>query len=236
MKKVYKCVMDFIEGDKGKYLQDNHIYFSYNKELSRAGDYWYLTGNPLNKDFYIEIIFDLPNKILFRIKKEFDKEIIPLYYDKVIPSNNVNKDVKKVNKALDKLFHYVKYNILDNDEAFERSVSLAKNLFKDLKGYSETFLTDNDHSYIKSVNNGTITLRLDIKKDYRHISLSGLVDEDHSYMLFAEDYFSSSNKFKDFDTDLKRVFKHLKDPTQLNKFMDSYREWIKVQNDFRDNF
>ena len=236
MKKVYKCVMDFIEGDKGKYLQDNRIHFSYNKEPNRAGDYWYLTGSPLNKDFYIEIIFDLPNKILFRIKKEFDKEIIPLYCNKVIPSNDVSKDVKKVNKALDKLFHCVKYNILDNDKAFERSVSLAKNLFKDLKGYNETFSTDTEHSYIKSVNNGTITLRLDIKKDYRHISLSGLVDEDHSYMLFAEDYFSSSNKFKDFDTDLKRVFKHLKDPTQLNKFMDSYREWIKVQNDFRNNF
>lgn len=236
MKKVYKCVMDFLEGDKGKYLRDNRIHFSYNKEPNRAGDYWYLTGNPLNKDFHIEIIFDLPNKILFRIKKEFDKEIIPLYCNKVIPSNNVSKDVKKVNKALDKLFHCVKYNILDNDEAFERSVSLAKNLFKDLKGYRVTFSTDTEHSYIKNVSNGTITLRVDIKKDYRHISLSGLVDEIHSYMLFAEDYFSSSNKFKDFDTDLKRVFKHLNDPTQLNKFLDFYREWIKVQNDFRDNF
>ena len=236
MKKVYKCVMDFLEGEKGKYLQNNRIHFSYNKEPNRAGDYWYLTGRPSNKDFYIEIIFDLPNKILFRIKKEFDKEIIPLYCNKVIPSNDVSKDVKKVNKALDKLFHCIKYNILGNDEAFERSVSLAKNLFKDLKGYRVTFSTDTDHSYIKNVSNGTITLSLDIKKDYRNINLSGLADEDHPYIFFTGSYFSSSNKFEDFDTDLKSVFKHLNDTTQLNKVLDSYREQIKIQNDFRNNF
>ena len=229
--------MDFLEGEKGKYLWDNRISFGYNKEPNRAGNYWYLTGRPSNKDFYIEIIFDLPNKIFFRINKGFDnKESIPLYCNKVIPSNDVSKDAKEVNKALDKLFHCIKYNILGNDEAFERSVSLTKNLFNNLKGYNVISSTDTDYSYIKKISNGIIFLELEITKDYRRIKLTGNVDEKTSYEFFVKSYFSSSNKFKDFDADLKSVFKHLNDTTQLNKVLDSYREWIKIQNDFKNNF